>query len=314
MTAAELARRRGSPSATRGSGSSSRRWPAWSRSTTSARPADERRFTLPNAHAHVLLDDDSEACMKPLRRGRAVAGQGHRHHGRGVPGRHGRRVRRVRPARHPGRVHPSRVRQPPHADWLPALPEVQAQARRPATPVRIAEVGCGEGLAAITIAKAYPNAAIDGFDLDDASIAVAARRRRGAGVGRSRAVRGARRRRPGDRRRLRPRDGHRDAPRRARPGRDPAHDAPPRRRRGAVARRRRADRGRLHRPGQRDGAVLLRLQHAALPGGQHAGRRGGHRHGDPPRHACAATRPRPASPTVEVLDVDHPQFVLYRLS
>lgn len=27
--------------------------------------ADERRFELPNAHAHVLLDDDSEACMKP---------------------------------------------------------------------------------------------------------------------------------------------------------------------------------------------------------------------------------------------------------
>ena len=29
------------------------------------KPPDERRFALPNAHAHVLLDDDSEACMKP---------------------------------------------------------------------------------------------------------------------------------------------------------------------------------------------------------------------------------------------------------
>src|SRR5688500_16747390 len=28
-------------------------------------PADGRRFTLPNAHAHVLIEDDSEACMKP---------------------------------------------------------------------------------------------------------------------------------------------------------------------------------------------------------------------------------------------------------
>jgi hypothetical protein len=26
---------------------------------------DERRFELPNAHAHALLDDDSEACTKP---------------------------------------------------------------------------------------------------------------------------------------------------------------------------------------------------------------------------------------------------------
>src|SRR5467141_2450961 len=30
-----------------------------------AKLPDERRFELPNAHAHVLLDDDSEACMKP---------------------------------------------------------------------------------------------------------------------------------------------------------------------------------------------------------------------------------------------------------
>src|SRR4051812_4779660 len=27
-----------------------------------SKPAGQRRFTLPNAHAHVLLDDDSEAC------------------------------------------------------------------------------------------------------------------------------------------------------------------------------------------------------------------------------------------------------------
>src|SRR4051794_4368761 len=30
-----------------------------------SKPPEERRFTLPAAHAHVLLDDDSEACMKP---------------------------------------------------------------------------------------------------------------------------------------------------------------------------------------------------------------------------------------------------------
>jgi hypothetical protein len=30
-----------------------------------AKLPDERRFELSNAHAHVLLDDDSEACMKP---------------------------------------------------------------------------------------------------------------------------------------------------------------------------------------------------------------------------------------------------------
>ena len=96
-------------------------------------------------------------------------------------------------------------------------------------PVRIAEVGCGEGLAAITIAHAYPNAEIDGFDLDEASIAVASEHAAAAGVG--------------DRVRFEVRDaadptiagdydlvhGDRDAPRRARSGRDPADDAAARR-------------------------------------------------------------------------------------
>lgn len=56
--------------------------------------------------------------------------------------------------------------------WLPALPEVQATLTA-GERVRIAEVGCGEGLAAITIARAHPIAEIDGFDLDEASISAA---------------------------------------------------------------------------------------------------------------------------------------------
>jgi SAM-dependent methyltransferase len=46
----------------------------------------------------------------------------------------------------------------------------------------IEEVGCGEGVAAITIAKAYPNAEIDGYDLDEASIGSARTRASSAGV------------------------------------------------------------------------------------------------------------------------------------
>ncbi len=65
--------------------------------------------------------------------------------------------------------------------WLPALPEVQASLAA-GRPVRIAEVGCGEGRAAITIARAYPHAIIDGFDLDEASIAVARTEAAAAGV------------------------------------------------------------------------------------------------------------------------------------
>jgi 2-polyprenyl-3-methyl-5-hydroxy-6-metoxy-1,4-benzoquinol methylase len=66
-------------------------------------------------------------------------------------------------------------------NWLPALPDVQAKLES-GEPVRIAEVGCGEGLAAIVIAKAYPNASVDGYDLDPASIAAAQKAAADAGV------------------------------------------------------------------------------------------------------------------------------------
>ena len=133
---------------------------------------DDRRFELPNAHAHVLLDDDSEACMKPcaavvpwlakaldimveeFREGTGAAF--------GLFDVHDVQAAFTRP------VFVNHLTQ----NWLPALTDVQAKLDAGAH-VRIAEVGCGEGLAAITIARAYPNAEVDGYDLDAASIAAA---------------------------------------------------------------------------------------------------------------------------------------------
>jgi 2-polyprenyl-3-methyl-5-hydroxy-6-metoxy-1,4-benzoquinol methylase len=146
------------------------------------KPSGERRFTLPNAHAHVLIDDDSEACMKPcaavvpwlskaidimveeFRDGTGAAF--------GLFDLHDIQAAFTRP------VFVNHLTQ----NWLPALRDVQAKLTA-GEPVRIAEVGCGEGLAAITIARAYPNAEIDGFDLDEASIAVARKEAEAAGVG-----------------------------------------------------------------------------------------------------------------------------------
>ena len=120
-----------------------------------AKAPDERRFELPNAHAHVLLDDDSEACMKPcaavvpwvakaidimaaeFRQGTGAAF--------GLFDLHDVQAAFTRP------VFVNHLTQ----NWLPALPDVQAKLDSGAQ-VRIAEVGCGEGLAAITIACAYP--------------------------------------------------------------------------------------------------------------------------------------------------------------
>ena len=144
--------------------------------------AHERRFTLPNAHAHVLLEDDSEACMKPcaavvpwLSKAIDIMVEEFRN-GTGAAFRlfdlHDIQAAFTRP------VFVNHLTQ----TWLPALSDVQAKLAA-GERVRIAEVGCGEGLAAITIAKAYPNVEIDGFDLDDASIAVAQAQAESAGVG-----------------------------------------------------------------------------------------------------------------------------------
>ncbi|MBK5307216.1 MAG: class I SAM-dependent methyltransferase [Frankiaceae bacterium] len=146
-----------------------------------SRPAAERRFTLPNAHAHVLMDDDSEACMKPcaavvpwlskaldimteeFRNGTGAAF--------GLFDLHDVQAAFTRP------VSVNHLTQ----NWLPALPDVQSKLEA-GGPVRIAEVGCGAGLASIRIAQVYPNAQVDGYDLDEASIAAARKSAAGAGV------------------------------------------------------------------------------------------------------------------------------------
>src|SRR5262245_37771423 len=142
---------------------------------------EARRFTLSNAHAHVLLDDDSESCMKPaaavvpwLAKALDVmvdefrAGTGVEF---GAFDLHDVQAAFTRP------VFANHLTQ----NWLPGLPEIQ-QRLEAGEPVRIAEVGCGEGFAAITIAKAHPNARIDGYDLDPASIDAANEAARSAGV------------------------------------------------------------------------------------------------------------------------------------
>lgn len=67
------------------------------------------------------------------------------------------------------------------AEWLPAIPEVHARllANPPAT---VADIGCGTGWSSIAIAKAYPNVRVDGFDLNETSIALAQRNAKSAGV------------------------------------------------------------------------------------------------------------------------------------
>jgi SAM-dependent methyltransferase len=66
-------------------------------------------------------------------------------------------------------------------EWLPAVPGV-TDLRTTGAPIRVAEIGSGEGWAAIAIARAWPQAHVDGFDTDEASVAAARRNAAEAGV------------------------------------------------------------------------------------------------------------------------------------
>ncbi len=134
--------------------------------------AGERRYGLPAPHAEVLLNRDSLAYVAPLAAFLPVAGNtleavaGAFRTGGGVAyadyGVHDIQAALNRP------TFINLLAQ----DWVPALPGVAERlAASPAA--RVAEVGCGEGGAAIALALAYPGIHVDGFDLDDASIAAA---------------------------------------------------------------------------------------------------------------------------------------------
>lgn len=61
------------------------------------------------------------------------------------------------------------------AEWLPAIPDVLDRLRDRARPALVADVGCGVGWAAIELAKAFGHIRVDGYDVDEASIAAARR-------------------------------------------------------------------------------------------------------------------------------------------
>jgi SAM-dependent methyltransferase len=65
-------------------------------------------------------------------------------------------------------------------DALRSVPELAAALERPG--VRIAEVGFGGGWASIALARAFPEARIDGFEVDEASVGLAEQNARDAGV------------------------------------------------------------------------------------------------------------------------------------
>jgi 2-polyprenyl-3-methyl-5-hydroxy-6-metoxy-1,4-benzoquinol methylase len=147
-----------------------------------SRPADERRYELPEAHAIALLDEEHPAYVGALTDIPAIVGRtldavsAAFRTGAGVPfadyGLHDMQAGFTRPMFASSLV----------SEWIPALPDVHRRLVDGAA-LRIADFGCGEGWAAIYLAEAYPAVTVDGFDLDDASIAAARKHAADRGVG-----------------------------------------------------------------------------------------------------------------------------------
>ena len=64
-------------------------------------------------------------------------------------------------------------------EYLPSIPDLH---ERLSNGAKVADVACGVGWAAISLARAYPNVTVDGFDLDEYSIEIARRNAADAGV------------------------------------------------------------------------------------------------------------------------------------
>jgi SAM-dependent methyltransferase len=66
-------------------------------------------------------------------------------------------------------------------EYLPSIPDIHERLMS-GSGARVADVACGVGWAAISLARAYPSITVDGFDLDEASIEIASRNAKEAGV------------------------------------------------------------------------------------------------------------------------------------
>lgn len=136
--------------------------------------ADKRRFRLPPGHAEPLLERDSLNYIAPLTRLMAGAVrpidsllEAYRTGG-GVPfSEYGIDLREGQAA-----INRPAFLYQLSQEWLPAMPDVH-QRLQSDLPARVADFGCGYGWSSIGIARGYPKAHVDGFDLDEPSIALA---------------------------------------------------------------------------------------------------------------------------------------------
>jgi ubiquinone/menaquinone biosynthesis C-methylase UbiE len=132
----------------------------------------ERRYSLPVAHAEVLCDRDSLSYLTPFARMFAAAAirlpellDAYRSGG-------GVGWEEFGPLMRTAQADANRplFLQLLGSDWLPSVPDVHARLRSGGT---VADIGCGEGWSTIGMARSYPEAGVDGYDVDPASVEAA---------------------------------------------------------------------------------------------------------------------------------------------
>jgi 2-polyprenyl-3-methyl-5-hydroxy-6-metoxy-1,4-benzoquinol methylase len=145
--------------------------------------ATERRFRLPAGYEAVLVDPDSLSAMAPM--AQIFAGsvkplpqllEAYRTGG-GVPYEaYGADLAEGQA----GTTRPQ-FRHLLTQEWIPAMLDVHARLQAD-PPARVADIGMGLGWSSIAIAEGYPNVQVDGFDLDEASVAAARANAAASGV------------------------------------------------------------------------------------------------------------------------------------
>ena len=134
-----------------------------------AADAPDRRYSLPAAHAAVVLDRDSMAYSAGFARALVGALQAMPELLTAFRTGGGVAWERFGDDMLTGQSDTNRplFLAKLGTEWLPQLPGVDAALRAGG---RVADIGCGTGWSSIAIAIAYPDATVDGFDIDKWSI------------------------------------------------------------------------------------------------------------------------------------------------
>lgn len=69
------------------------------------------------------------------------------------------------------------------SEWMTAMPDIVERLNVADSPARVADIGCGSGWSSIALAQGFSRIHVDGYDLDEASIALARENAVATGVG-----------------------------------------------------------------------------------------------------------------------------------